>query len=202
MAINKIQIRADGYIHCKSCFYSAFDVLSGDSGYTFSQGTNMLVGEIDSGSWAVSYLLSMFECRPKDFVMSEIPQIAVNGEPLPFHELAKFTCYMDRSFPLFSSMASVRLCVEKGLKSSGLTLCADDVKDLFCLDSQRFERPLAGVGNEIFRAMSAIAYCFGQQVFCFAWLSKSRFEGYHKNLSGALETLEVLNKTVIMPVGE
>ena len=162
----------------------------------------MLVGEIDSGGWAVSYLLSMLECRPKDFVMSEIPQITVNGEPMPFHELSKFTCYMDRSFPLFSSRASVRHCVEKGLKSNGLTLCADDVKDLFCLDSQRFERPLAGVGNEIFQAMSAIAYCCGKQVFCFPWLSKSRFEGYHKNLSGALEMLEGLNKTVIMPVGE
>ena len=55
MNINKIQIRADGYIHCKSCFYSAFDVLSSDSGYTFSQGTNMLVGEIDSGGWLSSF---------------------------------------------------------------------------------------------------------------------------------------------------
>ena len=57
----------------------------------------MLVGEIDSGGWAVSYLLSMLECRPKDFVMSEIPQITVNGEPMSFHELSKF-CLLYTSY--------------------------------------------------------------------------------------------------------
>ena len=34
---------------------------------TFTSGENMLRGEIDSGVWAVSYLLSMYTYRAKRF---------------------------------------------------------------------------------------------------------------------------------------
>jgi hypothetical protein len=72
---------------------------------------------------------------------------------------------------------------------------------LFCIDNERFERPLKGVGNEIFKAMAAIGFSYKKEIFCFPWLSNRRFESYHKNLTALLQILENLGKTVIIPIG-
>ena len=69
------------------------------------------------------------------------------------------------------------------------------------MDSERFERPLAGAGNEIFKAMAAIGYANDKKVFCFPWLSKKRFESYHENLTDLLRTLDDLGQISIVPVG-
>ncbi len=201
MKIKNIKIQNDGYVYCKSSFYSAHDGLSDYRSYTFHAGINKLIGEIDSENWAVSYLLSMFKYRPEDFVLFAPPQVNVNNEILSLDELAEYSCYMDKLYPLFSTDKSVRKLVTQGIKSNKLDCSPDEVKNLFYIDDERFERPLRGVGNEIFKAMSAIGYCNKKELFCFPWLSNKRFEYYHKNLSGTLEILESLNKVVVVPVG-
>lgn len=202
MKIKEISVFNDGYVNCRSAFYSAYDTISKERVYTFRTGVNQLVGEIDSGIWAVSYLLSMYCHRPKDFVLFEQANAQVNGHPVSFKELLSFSCYMDKSYPLFSSKRSVRKLVDGGIAATKGDCSANDIKDLFCLNSQRFERPLAEVGNEVFRAMAAIAYSYGKQVFCFPWMSQKRFEYYHKNLSGLLEMLDHLEVIAIVPVGK
>ena len=72
---------------------------------------------------------------------------------------------------------------------------------MFYIDSDRFERPLKNVGNEIFKAMAAIGFSYNKEVFCFPWLSNSRFESYHENLTTLLQVLEKSKKTVIIPIG-
>lgn len=201
MKISNVGVKNDGYVHCKSDFYSAQDILSSHLCYAFSPGINTLYGEIDSGNWAVSYLLSMYKHRPKDFVLFDQPKVTVNDDWIGLDELAEFSCYMDRLDPLFSSSLSVKEQIIKGLKYSKLHDSYEDIQQLFCLDSERFERPLKGVGNEIFRAMAAIGFAYKKEIFCFPWLSNKRFEGYHENLTGLLRILEGLGKVVILPVG-
>lgn len=200
MKINQIHIINDGYVNCKSVFYSAQNILD-NARFTFSTGINKLKGEIDSGNWAVSYLLSMYKYRPKDFVLFNEPSVTVNNQYIPMKEFSKFSCYMDKIYPLFSKKASVKKLIMQGLDYSKNNYSINDIKDLFCLSDQRFGRPLAGVGNEIFRAMSAIAFAYNKQIFCFPWLSKMRFDGYHENLTVLLQILEDLKKIVILPVG-
>ena len=200
MKISNINVQNNGYVHCKSNFYSAHDTLSINSQYTFSVGVNRLIGEIDSGNWAISYLLSMYEHRSDDFILFAPPEVYINNQLVSLKELSKYSCYMDRLHPLFSENDSVRKTVMKGLKYSKLNCSCDDVKALFYLDEERFERPISGVGNEIFRAMAAIGFSYGKEVFCFPWLSRKRFEGYHRNLTTLLEILEDLKKVVIVPV--
>ena len=55
MKISNIGIKNEGYVYCKSCFYSALDGLSNNLCYSFKPGINKLIGEIDSENWAVSY---------------------------------------------------------------------------------------------------------------------------------------------------
>ena len=201
MEISNISIKNDGYVYCKSSFYSAQDSLSNHSCYSFSRGINKLIGEIDSGNWAVSYLLSMYKHRPEDFVLFEQPIVAVNNKWISLNELSEFSCYMYKIDPLFSANNSVKEHIKQGLDYSKLNCSYDDIKNLFYIDSERFDRPLKGVGNEIFKAMAAIGFSYKKEVFCFPWLSNSRFESYHENLTGLLQILENLEKTVIIPVG-
>lgn len=201
MKIDNIKIRTDGYVLCKSAFYSSVDVIQ-DSTYTFSAGINRLSGEIDSGNWGLSYLLSMYKCRPKDFVIYGEPDITVNDMPITLGELSKLSCYMDKIYPLFPSNASLKKSIIRGLKHSQLKYTCSDVLELFRIDDYLFERRLYGFGNAIFRAMAAIGFSYGKEIFCFPWLSSMRFEHYHNNMIVLLEILESLGKVVISPVGE
>ena len=203
MKISNISIKNEGYVFCKSSFYSAQDSLSNYSCYDFSLGINKLIGEIDSGNWAISYLLSMYKHRPEDFVLFEQPKVVVNNKCISLNELSEFSCYMDKLDPLFSSTNtnSVKEHIIKGLDHSKLNCSYDDIKNLFHIDSERFERSLKGVGNEIFKAMAAIGFSYKKEIFCFPWLSNKRFESYHENLTSLLQILEKLEKTIIIPVG-
>ena len=153
MQINNVNVKNEGYVYCRSSFYSAQDSLSGYSCYTFSTGINKLFGEIDSGNWAVSYLLSMYKYRPEDFILFELPSASVNKKLISLNELSEFSCYMDKIDPLFSTCNSVKRLITQGLESSKSNYLCDDVKNLFHIDSERFERPLTEVGNEIFKGL-------------------------------------------------
>ena len=201
MKISNISIKNEGYVYCKSSFYSAQDSLSNYLCYSFSRGINKLIGEIDSGNWAISYLLSMYKHRPEDFILFEQPKVAINNKCVSLNELSEFSCYMDELDPLFSTTSSVKEHIIQGLDYSKLGCSYDDVKNLFYIDSERFERPIDCVGNEIFKAMAAIGFSYKKEIFCFPWLSNRRFESYHENLTTLLQILESLEKTVIIPVG-
>lgn len=201
MKQNIITIKSEGYVHCKSCFYSSCDILSQNLEYSFSQGINRLIGDIDSGNWAVSYLLSMYQHKPEDFCLFGDPVVVVDGRSVSINEFSKYSCYMDRYDPLFSSNVTIKEIIGQGLRDNKNTLTENMVKELFCIDNERFERPLSGMGNEIFKAMAAIGYSHEKKLFCFPWMSSKRFESYNKNLVAVLQTLEDLNRTVIVPVG-
>ena len=203
MKIHDIRVKNDGHIYCKSGFYTAQDSLSFDIEYTFKTGINNLIGEIDSSVWAASYYLSMYKYRKKDFILFKKTEIIVNGAELSLDELSEYTCYMDESFyPLFSTGKSVRKLIMQGIKKNKLDCTPEDIKSIFELDDQRFERPVKYVGNERFRAMAAIGYAYGKQVYCFPWLSKCRFDAYHGNMIWLLDILEKLEMIAIVPVGE
>ena len=201
MKIDNITIKNEGYIYCKSSFYSAQDILSNHSCYTFSSGINKLIGEIDSGNWAISYLISMYKHRPEDFVLFEHPKATINNKEISLIEISDISCYMDKIDPLFSSANSVKELIIQGLSHSKLNYSFDDIKNMFNLDGERFERPLDSVGNEVFNAMAAIGFAHNKEVFCFPWLSNSRFDSYHSRLVSLLQLLESLDKTIIIPIG-
>ena len=200
MSIKNLKIETHGYIHCKSSRYSAHATLSNDKVYEFTKGVNRLEDEIDSDVWAISYYVSMYDHKPEDFIMFGTSNIMINDQASSMEELSRISCYMDLSYPLFSNEKTVRELITEGIKNQDSGISADDVKEIFCLDAQRFERTLNGVGNEIFRAMAAIGYSHGKQIFCFPWFSKKCFEGYHRNITWLLEKLDKQNKIVILPI--
>ena len=202
MVIKKISISNDGFVYCKSRFYASRDVLNENQIYDFSVGINKLVGDIDSGNWAVSYLLAMHADKRKDFIVFNEPNIEVNGRETKLKDFLQYSCYMENSYPLFATKKSVEKLVSKGIEKNKLTTSPEEIRDFFHIDSQRFQRPLTGVGNEIFRAMAAIGHVHGKQVFCFPWLSQMMFDCYHGHMTDLLDILEKLEKVVILPIGK
>ncbi len=200
--MEKLNIKAEGYVHCKSNFYCAQDLLNLNQDYSLSIGVNKLFGEIDSGNWAVSYLLSMYKHKRQDFVLFGEVEIFAGKDRISFDDLLKKSCYMDKSYPLFSSNKTVEQLVSKGLKKNKSDLSSEEIREIFGIHEYRFKRPLRGVGNDIFQAMAAIGFSYGREIFCFPWLSKMRFEGYHEHLPFLLETLEKLDMTAIVPIGK
>ena len=201
MKIDNISIKNEGYVYCKSKFYMVQDVLSKNTSYTFSKGVNKMAGDIDSGIWAISYLLSMYKWCSEDFVLFEQPNAIINDKAMSLDEISEFSCYMDESYPLFSPNQSVREHIIQGLRHSKLEISYDDIRKIFCIDSERFQQPLKNTGNEIFKAMAAIGFSYGKEIFCFPWLSVKRFNSYHNNITPLLKTLESLGKVIILPIG-
>lgn len=203
----KIIITNNGYVHCKSGFYTSQDILSERKTYNFHIGENMLRGEIDSGVWAVSYLLSMYTCAPKDFVLGQPAIAEVDGVTVGLGELSKRTCYMDKThYPLFRSKASVRRLIERGLRKthltlSGVPLTVDDVCDMFRLDDERSRRRISRGGSEALFSMAAVGYAHGRDIFCYPWYSVLRFNCFQYRLYYTFELFEQLGLMAIVPVG-
>jgi len=200
MKIENIAIKNDGYVKCESCFYMSKDVLDGDE-YHFSSGVNLLRGEIDSDNWAISYLMSMYDPKNEEIILFEPAELSVNGETMKLSDFMKYSCYMDKSYPLFSSKTPIKKLVSDSIKKNKKEYSADYIRELFNISDFRFERSLSGVGHEIFRAMAAIGYVNNKQVFCFPWMSMRRFKAYNNHMSDLLNILDLLGAVVILPLG-
>lgn len=202
MNIEKIIVNNQGYVRCLSGLYTALDVLGNEDIHVFSKGINMLYGEIDSGIWAVSYYLSMYKHRVADFSLFYDAMVSVNGVEIPVDMFSDKTCYMDETvYPMFCTDYTIKDIIEKSINKNGFNYSAEEMRTLFCIDKERFGRPITAVGNERFKAMAAIAYCNRKQVYCFPWLSNSRFKRYGSNITVLLDILEKLGLTAIVPVG-
>lgn len=197
----KIGVRNNGHVFCKSDFYSAHDIMSG-SQYNITCGINKYEGEIDSGIWAVSYLLSMYKYRKNDFVLFEVPSLVFDDAMITLEEFSEYSCYMDTIYPLFDSKTPVDRLIEKAIRSNKLDYTPESIRELFCIDEERFKRPLSGMGNERFKAMAAIGYVNKKQVYCFPWMSYKRYCGYHEHLQWLIDKLSEFNKVVVLPIGK
>ena len=199
--IKKICFSDEGCVHCKSNFYTCYDVLQSSMKFEFSTGINILEGEIDSGIFGISYLISMYNDTCAKTFMAP-PVALVDGVEMPLKELTNKACYLDHIHnPLFSKRISTRKLVEKGLKKSHLPYTANEICAIFRMEDFRFDRPVSATGNEKFKAMAAVGFAFGKEIFCFPWLSKMRFESFNNHLPQLFDVLEHLEKIVIMPRG-
>ncbi len=201
--INQIKIvDFEGYVKCKAdC--DEFSVTCNSFSHTFRKGITLLSGDIDSGSWGISYALPMLPKIPissRDFVIWSETKVFIDEKQVSMKDINQISCYMDLVYPGFNKKLSTRKAVESSLKKHNSELSAEDIRNLFEIDKDRYnEVPLRGVGNTKFRCMAAIGCAMGKNVFCFPWISKRMAEYYGKNLSYAIEVLKKTGKFVILP---
>ncbi len=195
MKVDNILITANGFVKVESCFYSVEDVINRQE-YHFSQGENMLFGEIDSGIFGISYLIGMNKI--KNATLFD-PIVRINREQSSLNEIHKLSCYIDTLYYLFSSQKSVEKLISEGLKKTKNPMSCEQIVELFKLDSQRIPRPVKACGNEKYRAMAAIGYSFGKQIFCFPWFSSVRYKHLYRHIKYASKVLSSLGCVVIIP---
>ena len=195
----EIKIKTDGYVFCKSSFFSVHDVVQ-EKEYRFSDGINKLVGEIDSGNFGISYLISMYDKIDKALLFP--PQnVTVDGKEISFSELSKISCYIDESYPLFSDKRlllrkkTVKQHIECGLKKSKLPYTAKEILDMFMVQEHHREVFISHTGTERYKVMPAIGFAYGKEIFCFPWFSKSRYQGLSLPRAYAYSRIKLCCKT-------
>ena len=199
MDINEIRIKNEGYIDCKSNFYSVCDILNGRE-FKFVRGTNILNGDIDSGVFAISYFVSMYpKINRKTLFMPH--EAFVNEKLMQVSELSKQACYLDQSYHLFASRKPVSGLIARGLKRSGIAYSVDEIRDMFEIEKNRFDLPINATGNERFKVMAAVGFCYEKHIFCFPWMSRMRYECFEGHTEKGLDVLESMGKIAILPIG-
>ena len=188
-----------GYFRCKSIFgeyHQTCDNLS----LQMNPGINYLLGDIDSGCWALSYALSFQKNNKKSIIFSGTPNIVFRNVPYSIEDLQKLVLYVDKQVMFFSKRKTVKKQIEENLrKNNFLQENSDEIRELFHISDFRYDKQISGVGNEIFKCLSAIGYSNEVSVFCFPWLSVKQIKYYGENLTSVLRTLSDLNKIVLFP---
>lgn len=193
-----LKVTFDGIVNFKKSFYGGSCILY-ESAFEFSSGVNMLIGDIDMKARAISYIIPI-RTASISHIYTQKFYAELRGEPISRKELAKKACFMTPAY--FSRRKTVRQLVEKGLKKEKSSLTAEEVRDMFELDKGRFERRLNCTGNEVVRAMAAVAFSQGKDIICFPWMTKAEFDSYNMNMPWALDKLEALGKIIIFPRGK
>ena len=198
MLMKEIIIKLNGYINCKSDFYSVCDVFDNQEIHLFRK-VNILNGSIDSGIFGASYLLSMCnQISKKDFQGEQIA--FVDGKETSITDLAAQACFMSNCFRLFSTRRSVSYLVSNALKQHNSNRMVEEIRELFQIDKERFGKSIDATGHERYKAMAAVAYSHNKDIFCFPWFSKKRFECFNRNITNLLDILAALNKIVVLPL--
>ena len=195
--IKEIKISNSGYVLCKSSFYEIFITLNENNQCVFNEGLNLLKCEIDSPEVAFCYLLSAKNKSKKSMLFLE-ECVYVNGSKVSLKEFLKHSCYIDETNPLFSKKYSVRALIERGLKSSKIKSNVEQIADMFQL-TNRIEKTIKANGSEKYRAMSAVAFAYGKEIFCFPWFSKRQIEYYKETIRFLHDILPRHKKVVLFP---
>ena len=199
MSIERFSIFADGYLTCNSSFYTVKDVIRAQA-FEFTNGLNLLEGDIDSGIFGISYLIGMYDKVCKRLIFSD-QKASVDGETVTLAELSHKACYLDESYRLFHSKKTIRQLVRSGLKKSALPFNEDEIREMFAIEPFRFDKSIHAVGNERYQAMAAIGFCHAKEVFAFPWFSRSRYKKFEIRFKKITKVLSEYKKIIILPIG-
>ena len=109
--MNKITICAEGWLACKSTFYSTLDIIK-DSQIELHIGANELRGEIDSGVFGISYLISMYNTLSKrETEAIAVKKLLVDESAALISELSDRAAYMATTQDQFFRLANSTMLI-------------------------------------------------------------------------------------------
>lgn len=135
--------------------------------FTFQSGNiYSIIGEIGSGGWAISYLLS-------GKVPVEQEEVFINKRKLLPGDYVNLGWYMGEGSQgkRGYNNSSVGKQIRKGLRQSKLKLSDEDIISKFNLSRERIECKFSQLSWERWRASAAIGYAYGKKVFCFPFVN-------------------------------
>ena len=161
-----------------------------------------IVSDFGCGSWG---LVTCLGGRSLDDSLHSDGEVLLDGVkvlPLELRRVSAFVC--ENIFDGVNSSAellSARQCIEKALQISGLQYLPDEIKKIFSLSDERYERNLKYVSGEIFRISIAVNFALGKSIYCFPWANEHDIMNV-MNLSSIIDVLKKNNKIVLIPTSQ
>lgn len=160
-----------------------------------------LVSDFGCGSWGlVTCIGGRAEERGKG-------KILLNDKEILSNELSVYSAFVtEKIFPEINSsenLMTVKECIQKALEISGQEYSAEEIKSIFRLSDERFDRPLEYVSGEIWLISMAINFALGKQIFCYPWLNErdiNRFEIAYE--LGVIDYLRERGKIILVPTSQ
>ena len=157
-----------GYAVCQSNVYSSKESFLPIS-YTFSGGNIYgLISDFGRGSWALATCLG----GKGEWIEGDV---LLNNTKIIGQELLQLSCFVGEKILCDTrsdnSCLSAKMCIDRALKISGLNYTTLEIKNLFSLSDERFERDMNCVGKEIWRISTAIGFALNKEIFCYPWLN-------------------------------
>ncbi len=167
--------------------------------YTFKKGNVYgLISDFGCGSWGLSTCLGG-RCSPY-----YTGKILLNRVEVSAAKLLEHSCFItDRIFPGINTakdFLTPKECIEIALSLSSQPYSVQQIKELFCLSDERFERSMDSVSGEIWLISMAVNFALGKEIFCYPWLNMidiNRFET--ANELGIIDLLKSTGKIVLVP---
>jgi ABC-type dipeptide/oligopeptide/nickel transport system ATPase subunit len=183
--------------YCQSQLYSSKESFLPIT-YTFTGGSTYgLISEFGCGGWALATCLGG---RCDELLEGEI---YLNDEQINCVDLQRYSCFVgENSFYDATSVVetlTVRECIDNAIKISGIPYSSQEIKDMFSLSDERFERDLNHVSGEIRRISVAIGFALNREIFCYPWLNSREISSYVD--IKLVNTLKKHNKIIVIPTG-
>lgn len=142
------------------------DVLYADS-FKFQGGCVYgVIGEIGSGGWGISYLLS-------GKIPIEEEKVVINERTIGKGGYVDIGWYVGEDIPSKGPLKfdrSVRKQIRKGLKQSKLKMSEEEIINKFVLTPERLDCKFSYLSWESWRASVAIGFACGKRIFCFPFV--------------------------------
>lgn len=187
-----------GFFDCFSPIVGTIHSTCDRFNYTFSPGVYILSGEIDSGNWAFSHSL----CNSGSALLKDESKIYFCKRLVSLREMNCYTCDLG-SKPISKALQliepTVKTRIKRNLKKYNRNQTVEEIRKLFDIDPERFDRPIHCVGNELFHCNAAIGYTSNKTIFCFPWLSNLKYQYYYGHIKFICKRLSDLGGIVLLP---
>ena len=185
--------------HCRSDLFESKESFL-RTNYDFYGGNAYgVVSDFGCGGWGLVTCLGGRNCSDEWFC----GQILADQKAILPKQLRKHSAFVGEKIfdeiVTVEEMSSAKQCIEEALKLSGQPYSVDDVKRLFGLSDERFERNLDNVGIEINRISVAINFALGKDIFCYPWLNEHDVENISCHIINVLKAHE---KIVLIPTSQ
>lgn len=156
-------------IECKGWLYQSRESFL-PINYEFKKGNVYgFVSDFGCGSWGLSTCLGGW-CS-NDYS----GKILLNNNLIFANQLTPYSCFVtEKIIPNINSsnlLLTPQECIAKALKISKQDFQIEEIRDIFCLSKNRFERSLDFSSGEIWHISMAINFALGKDIFCYPWLN-------------------------------
>lgn len=196
--INKMKLEdVSGGFDCVLMNYGCMRDTIGHFNYEFKSGIYLLEGECATGGWALTTVITGKYKEPEG-------RIWINDKKIDWKQIAQYSCYVGEEAGLRKNFGlksmSVQEQIEYGI-NQGFSFNSDinEIKKLFGLSEERFNRTMKCVSGERWRISMAIGYAMGKTVYCFPWLNNKYLQKLEECLRLCFASLLDIGAIIIIP---